>query len=339
MKNYQTIFKYLILLVFLYLFVLILTPFFVSIVFAVFFAVVLHPLFLLFAVKFKINRSLAAILVEILTIVFILAPIVMLLGLITREAFAFIQDFDKNTALQFLDKYSGNQIFGYELNFDEIKVMLQNFIQTSATTIYQIAKEVGAAVANFTFLFFVFLFMFFYFLRDGRDLIMKIKRLLPFEKNQNQILLEQFKSIAQTVFVANLSMAVLSGIIAFVGFKIFGLPGALIWALIVAILSLIPSIGSFLVYIIAGGIVAYLVNWQMCLGLMIYFLIFELGMKENYLKPKLLDDKLPVHPILVFLALVGGVNIFGSMGIIYGPVIVVLFITIFEFVTSSKEQE
>ena len=338
MPTIQTILKYLVFLVFLGLFALILSPFFTSIVFAVFFAIAFQPLYKAFHKKLKWNKNLSAFLVILSTIVFILAPILTLVGLIGKEAFDFIQTFDGDTTLQFLDKYDGTQIFGYELDFESIKQQLTDLLQNTASTIYEIATDVGAAIANFAFMFFVFIFLYFYFLRDGKLLAKKAKQLLPFDKKQNTKLLKQFKSISKTVFIANISVALLSGIIAFIGFTIFKLQGALIWALLAAILSLIPSIGTLIVYIIAIAIVAFLSGWQFALGLLAYFLILEVGIKENYIKPKLLDDRFPVHPILVFFALVGGVHVFGSMGIIYGPVIVVIFVTILEFILTTKKR-
>ncbi len=334
----QTIFKYLIFVVFLYLFTLILSPFLISIVFAAFFTIAFYPLFKTFHRKLKWNKSLSAFLVILITIIFILAPILIFVGLVGKEAFDFMQTFDKNTALQFLDKYSDFQVFGYEFDLESLKGQVKSLLQNTANTIYVIATDVGSAIANFAFLFFVFIFLYFYFLRDGKILIEKIKQLLPFDKKQNSTLLKEFKSIAKAVFVANVSVAILSGIIAFIGFKIFGLHGALIWALLAAILSLIPTIGTFIVYFIAGVIIAFLSGWQFAVGLLIYFLILDFGIKENYIKSKLLDDKFPIHPILVFFALIGGVHMFGSMGIIYGPIIVVIFITIFEFVINTKKR-
>ena len=338
MPTIQTIIKYSIFLIFLGLFALILSPFFISIVFATFFAIAFQPLYRAFHKKLKWNKNLSAFLVILATILFILTPLVALIGLIGKEAFDFMQAFDKDTALQFLDKYDGTEIFGYELDFESLKQQLTELLQSTASTIYEIATDVGAAIANFAFMFFVFIFLYFYFLRDGESIIEKSKKLLPFTKKQNNTLLKKLKEVSKIVFIANISVAILSGIIAFIGFTIFRLQGALIWSLLAAILSLIPSIGTLIVYLIAIAIVAFLSGWQLAVGLLAYFLIIEVGLKENYIKPKLLDDRFPVHPILVFFALVGGVHVFGSMGIIYGPVIVVIFITVFEFIVGTKKR-
>jgi len=209
-------------------------------------------------------------------------------------------------------------------------------LQDSAGMIYEVALGAGAAISGYILLFFVFIFLYFYFLKDGELILDKLKKLMPFEKKQNQFLMEEIEHTAKTVIVGNLGTAVISGVVAYIGFVLLGLEGALIWALLAAILSLIPTIGSLVVYIIAGLILGLLGGWYMAVALVVYYILAEVFFVQSYIKPKLVEEKFGVHPILVFFGLVGGVMIFQSAGILYGPLIVVAFVTIFDFLVDDN---
>lgn len=334
MNQIQLIIKYALFGIFLYLFVLILTPFFTSIVFAVLFAVIFYPFYYRLTKKF--SPHLSALLIVVITTIAILTPLALFIGLVAREAFHLAANFNAEEVLDILKKYQNVDFFGYTFNLSHLQENLQQGITSASNTIYGIASDIGTSIMSFGFLFFVFLFLYYFLLRDGVEILKKVKTLLPFEKKQNKLLLDQCKTIAKTVFVGNASAALIAGLFAFLAFYIFGVPGALIWAILTAILSLIPTIGTFFVYLICGLIAAYLSGYGSLIGLLIYFIVMDLIVRENIIKPKLLDAKLAVHPILVFFAIVGGVQAFGSVGLLYGPLIIILFITMFDFVVTTR---
>ncbi len=338
MKDQKSILKYLILAGLTFLFTKLVWPFLASVIIAIFFAVVFSPAHRFFKKKLKIGESFSAILVVLLTFIFILAPLVLFFGLVAKEAFIFVNSIDSQLALDFVSKYSQFQIFGYEIDLNKFQEQIQSLLQNAGKQILDFAKAFGANVANFTFQFFVFFLLYFYFLRDGKNFLIKVKEILPFTKGQNKILLEEFRTVTKTVFVGNLVGAVLAGVTAYIGFAIFGLKAPLIWALLAGLLSLLPSIGTLLVYI-AGIIIAfYSGGWYAAGGLLAYFIVAEMIIVQNLIKPKFLDDKISMHPVLVFFSLVGGVEAFGSIGIIYGPLIVVAFVSIFEFLLITRKQ-
>ena len=326
----QNMFKYAIYLVISGLFLAICWPFLPSIIFAAFFAVVFHPVFVILKDRYRLNRNLAALSVLLFTLFFIFAPIIAFLGLVAREVLVFADAVDRESAFAFLDQISNFNFFGFDFNIDSLRENVQQLLQNSAGTIYEIATAAGATISSYIFLFFVFIFLYFFFLKDGELIIAKINKSMPFRENQNKKLFSELSRVAKTVFVGNLGVAAISGLVSYVGFLIFGLQGALIWALLVAILSLIPTIGSLIVYLIGIAIVAYGSGLVMAILLLAYYVLFEIVLIQNFIKPKIVEDKIGVHPILVFFGLVGGVILFKSAGVLYGPLIVVAFVTIFD---------
>jgi predicted PurR-regulated permease PerM len=167
-------------------------------------------------------------------------------------------------------------------------------------------------------------------------LVTKSRALLPFTAAQNKKLFEKFFNTSKTVFIGYLISALLSGIAAYIAFTIFGIPGAVIWGLLAGLLSLIPTVGTIVVYLI-GTIIAGLTFgiWGI-VGFIIYYAIIEAVLLQAVIRPKMVDEKISMHPVLVFFALIGGVTVFGSIGIIYGPLIVVMFVSIFDFIVGSS---
>ena len=331
MQKPQTVFKYISLIGFAYLFFLIIEPFIATLVFAIFFAVLCHPVVVYLMKKFKIKKNLAVAIVVVTSLFFILLPLLALIGLIATEAFVFIGNFNSNEVLTMLENASNVRIFNYNFDPSILKDQLQNLLQNAGGTIYTVATSIGSGVTRFTFLFVVFVFMYFYFLKDGEILLKKGKALLPFTPEQNNKLLKSFKEISKIVFLGNAVTAVLSGIAAGIGFALFGIQGAVIWGLLAGLLSLIPNIGTFIIYLLGAAVTYYLYGIYPAIGFVAYFVLIDLIMIQNIVRPRLLDSKFSIHPILVFLSLVGGVEAFGAGGLVYGPIIVILFVSIFNF--------
>jgi len=336
MAKVQDAFKYTLLIVFTFLFLLIIWPFLPAIVFAIIFAIVFTPLYKLFSEKLGWNNSLSGIVVLVLTIVFILTPILLLMGLITKEAIDFVQTFDQQGFINFILNNSIINIFGYELDLTLYTSGLLELLRNAGQLVGQNLLAVGSNVLRFIFLFFVFLFVYFFFLRDGKALVKKSRALLPFTKTQNKQLFEKFYNTSKTVFIGYLIAALLSGIAAYIAFTLFGIPGAVIWGLLAGLLSLIPTVGTVVVYLI-GTIVAGLTFgiWGV-LGFVVYYVAVEAVVLQGVIRPKMVDEKISMHPILVFFSLIGGIGAFGSIGIIYGPLIVVMFVSIFDFIVGTK---
>lgn len=307
-----------------------------AIIFAALFAVVFAPIHH-WTVKYKISKLWAAVLVVALTMIFIFAPFATLVGLVSTEAIAFVKSLDQELILNSIKTTKSVDFFGYSFDLSMIQNNLQSWLKNAGTFIFSAAQSTGKQILNFGFQFFVFVFLYFYFLKDGENIVAFIKKLSPFEKKQTKLLSEDFSKVAKVVFVGNGVGALLAGLGVYIGFSIFGVGSPLIWAIIGAIVSLIPSLGTLVVYLIGLTIVAFQGSWWPPILLAAYYVVIEVLLVQNYLKPKFLDDAFPIHPVLVFFALVGGVEAFGSVGLIYGPLIMVIFSTVLGFIYHNAQ--
>ncbi len=323
-------------LLFAYLFFLILKPFIAVIVLASAFAIVFYPVSRAFHKKLKLSQGASSLLTLILTVLFIILPIALLLTLITREAIIFAENTDFQALESQLNGLQEQAWWGSYVDIATLKEKLIGSLSGAGEWIYSSGSAILTSFSNSIFLFFAFILLYYYFLKDGTLLLQKFKTMLPYQKSEQKKLFEALKGISTTIFYGNLLSGLLAGLVAYIGFMLFGFRGALIWALLAALFSLIPTLGTLLIYL-AGIAIVFVSKGGMLAGLMLaYFVLAELLLRENYLRGKLLEDKLPFHPIVIFFALVGGVAAFGSMGFIYGPLIVTVLGALYQFYAIEK---
>jgi len=336
MPNVQNAFKYTILAVLTVLFFVLILPFLPAIVFAIVFSIIFHPLYDFFIKKWKFPDTLSAIAVVLLTFIFIVTPLVLLIGLIAQEIYTFVTTFDFNGFYTWFSGHSEFELFGFEIDLSQYTESFIGVLQSAGSKVGEQAGGLIGVITGTAFLFFVFLFVYFFFLRDGHVLVKKCRQILPFNREQNKQIFYDFYSTSKTVFTGYLIAAVLSGVLAYLAFFLFGIPGALIWGLSAALLSLVPKIGTVLIYGV-GAIIAGIMGgiWP-AIGFVAYFIFFEVIGMQATIRPKFVDEKIAMHPVLVFFSLVGGILTFGTIGIIYGPLIMVLFVSIFEFVVGTR---
>jgi predicted PurR-regulated permease PerM len=338
MTSVQTGIKYFFFIILSYLFFLVVKPFLGAIILATVFAIAFFPLLKLFQRKLKLNKAVSTTIIFILTILFIIGPIALLLGLIAKEAIAFATGPDLQSLINFVRDLQSVTVFGYELSLESTKNAILGALGNIGQIVAFLGSEAFGKLLNFSFQFFVFLFLYLFLLLDGEDFVNYSKKIFPFTKKQNEVFFEKFEHVSRTVFQGNLLSAVFSGVAAVIGFMLFGLQAAVIWGILAGILSLVPTIGTLVVYGIGALILSFTSPFPWMLAPILYYIVIEMGLIQSFLKPKLIDERIKIHPIFIFISLVGGVSVFGSIGIIYGPLIVVLFITMFDFIVVTEKK-
>jgi len=184
-------------------------------------------------------------------------------------------------------------------------------------------------IARTGFSVFIMLFSMFFFLRDGRELVLYLESLVPMEKRDKHRIFLKFKEVCQATIYGNIIVALIQGILGGIGFFIFGIPNALLWGIMMAIFALLPFGGTALVWLPAGIIMLSLQNWFAGIGILVWG-VFIVGLIDNILKPKLIGKKTNLHPLLVFVSIIGGLWAFGFIGVLIGPIIAALLIVLLD---------
>ena len=201
-----------------------------------------------------------------------------------------------------------------------------------------LASELGAVLRNvvlFLFELVVMLFALFYFLRDGAAIMRRIRLFLPFEEAMRERMLAEARDLIFASVTTSLVIAAVQGVLCGGAFAIVGVSSALFWGVVMAFLSLLPVVGAWPVWIPAaiwlfstGHIVRALILIGICGGLG--------STIDNILRPVLLGGRSSLNGLLVFISVLGGIAVFGVLGVVLGPIVVATAVGVLD-VYSEKD--
>jgi predicted PurR-regulated permease PerM len=197
------------------------------------------------------------------------------------------------------------------------------------------AINIGQNTFEFVVSLFVMVYLLFFLLRDGDDLARRLRAAIPLHVDHQRALLEKLTVVVRATVKGNIVVAVLQGALGGLIFWILGIRAPLLWAVVMAILSLLPAVGAALVwlpvaiYFLATGAV-----WQ-GVGLIAYG-VLVIGLVDNVVRPILVgqDTKMPDYVVLI--STLGGIAIFGINGFVIGPLIAAMFIAVWDIVSASR---
>jgi predicted PurR-regulated permease PerM len=183
--------------------------------------------------------------------------------------------------------------------------------------------------------FFLVLFLLFFFLRDGADLIRRAVGLIPMDPSRKTDLVDHLSAVTRAVVLGTLLTAVAQGTLLGIGFALVGLPSPVVFGVLSSIVSLVPMVGTALVWIPAA--ITLLVQDRLWAS--VFLLVWSIalvGTIDNILKPLVVSGRAQISTLPVFLGLMGGLSAFGAIGVVLGPVIVALVIALLRFAEESR---
>jgi len=223
----------------------------------------------------------------------------------------------------------------YGWSMPDLRVQLEEQILQSGRAMLSTAVNVAAGVGGGIASAFITLFTLYYFLREGRVWLRAIVSWAPLRAPER----EQLLDVVHQTILANvygvLAVALAQGTLALAGYWWAGLPSALLWAVLTGVFSLIPVVGTGLIWVPA---VLYLLA-QGHTGKAIFLAIWcgaLVAWADNFVRPYVISDKVQISPLLILFALLGGVQAFGLVGLFAGPVVVALTGAILRLLRSSR---
>ncbi|MBT8488467.1 MAG: AI-2E family transporter [Gemmatimonadetes bacterium] len=192
-----------------------------------------------------------------------------------------------------------------------------------------VINNLGAATTGTVAVFlqlFVMLYAIYYFLIDGKAILGRILYYTPLKEEDEEKLVEQFVSVTRATIKGSILVGLIQGGLAGSAFFLLGLPGAAFWSTVMAVLSIIPVLGSGIVWAPASVILVLTGRAGAGLFLAIWGLVV-VGLVDNVLRPRFVGRDTKMHDLLVLLSTFGGLAMFGVVGFMIGPVVGALFLT------------
>ncbi len=209
----------------------------------------------------------------------------------------------------------------------EITFHIQQILKASTNWVIEKGSEMLLSLPWLILNLFVVFFTMFYFLKDGEEFLRKSNEFLSMQQRKYDFILQRLKEIIHGVVYGYLVIALLQGTIGAFGFWIFGIPSPVFWGVAMTVLSLIPFLGTGVVWVPASALLLLdgifsgsTVLIARGIGLSAYSLFFVSSL-DNVFRPKIVGKKAKVHPAIILLGIFGGLLYFGPLGVLFGPLI------------------
>jgi predicted PurR-regulated permease PerM len=313
---------------------LIFWPELTAIVLGITFAVLFLPLYNRMTRGMPRSRTLAALLIVFLAAVIVFAPLTFIGIQLFGQASSLYAKVSSGGGLASLQAFDGRFAAAHPSLSAGIDSYLQQFFGWVATNVGTLFS--GLATALFSFL--LSLFALYYFLRDGEHIRAAAIARLPLPKEEAEHLLLRLHEIMGAIVRGTLLMAVCYGLAGGVGFFIFGLPNGAFWGAVMAFLSFIPAFGMYIVIVPGAIVLALGHHYFAAIGLFVW--IGAIGiLYENFLRPNLIGHKVHIHPLLVLFSVIGGLSVFGPLGILLGPLALGVLLALLDIYPVLKREQ
>jgi len=330
LKNYNTYFFLIILATVSFFAFLIFKPFITAILVAAFLAIAFQRPYNFFLKITNNRQGISSFCTSFLVVLIVIIPLFFMAGMIVNEVNVFYQTFlaDSDSYHRYLAVFTGNlkklpiiQLADVDRIFSQSEFV--GYFKNISQTILSVIQGTYQALAGFALWVLAMFFALYYFLIDGKRAIKKILRLSPLKDAHEKIIIEKFISIVRATIKGVFILGVIQGTLGGMVFAIAGIQSPIIWGMLMVFFSLVPMIGTALIWFPAGIIMFLMGNiWQ---GIFILSVgVGIISTIDNLLRPRLIGKDTQIHPLLVFFATLGGLAVFGATGFIIGPVIVAM---------------
>lgn len=328
-------------------FIWLLLPFYSAVFWGTILALIFQPMQRFLEVRFSRRRSLAALVSLLIIVLMVIFPVALLAAALVQEGASIYQRINSGSlnfggyleqvinalpafARDLLVRFGLSDISSVKERITDVAAVGSQFLATKA---FSIGQNTFQALVSFA----IMLYLLFFLLRDGRSVAASIRRAIPLDEMYKQHLISKFTTVVKATVKGNIAVAVVQGMLGGFIFWVLGLQGALLWGVLMAVLSLLPAVGASLIwgpvaiYFLATGAV-----WQAVV--LTVFGALVIGLADNVLRPTLVgkDTKLPDYVILI--STLGGLALFGLNGFVIGPLIAALFIAAWSLYAEAREE-
>lgn len=318
------------------LFFMMIRRFAMDLLLAAIFAGLSHPIYRRLTTLFRGREAAASLATIVIVLLVVIVPLTGFLGIVATQALDVSQsvapwverqiqqpdELDRLlTGLPFWDRIQPYQ--------DQLIAKVGQFAGNVGTFLLNSIAAATRGTAAFFFDLFILLYAMFFFLKDGRALLKQILYYMPLGPTEENRMVARFTSVGRATIKGTLVIGIVQGTLGGLAFFVAGIPGWAFWGTIMAVLSIIPGVGTAFVWVpgciylaATGHLVAAIVLAGWCIAVV--------GTADNVLRPILIGRDTKMPDLLVLVSTLGGLLLFGAVGIVIGPIVAALFVTVWD---------
>ncbi|HUP33832.1 MAG TPA: AI-2E family transporter [Candidatus Limnocylindria bacterium] len=326
---------------------LILRPFLEAILWSMLLALMLFPARQALGRRLGGRWTLTALLLTVTTTIVLVAPLPLLGVAFARQArdlFWLVQKLVAESGISGTGDVLGIPIVSRALRWVETvapvdAAQIQGWVMSGAQLLLQGLVAVSGSFVlgtlNALVGLSITLFVLFFFLRDGDQMMATAVRLIPITPDRRGQLVDHVAAVTRAVVFGSLLTALVQGALVGIGFALVGLPSPLVFGAVAAVTSLIPYIGTALIWVPAAGVLFLQGRWVAALFLIAWGVVV-VSSADNVIRPLFISGRAQIATLPVFLGLIGGLSAFGAIGLVVGPVLVALILTLLRFADEAR---
>ncbi|MBD3361263.1 AI-2E family transporter [Candidatus Woesearchaeota archaeon] len=300
------------------------------------------------------NRTVCALIMSLIIIILLLVPIGFVLKMSTEDAqYLYLRTKQRILSGDILGVDCGNGVqtnlckgalfVQKQIKDPNVQYYLKDILSRTTTFIINKTSEFILSLPRILLQIFITFFMVFYLLKQGPELVQKIKALVPLTEAHQAHVYKKLKDTSYAVIYGAIVIALIQGALGGLGFWIVGIKAALFWGLLMSIFALVPFVGTAVIWLPAALLLILqgfadgntMIIWK-GVGLILYGTIIVGGI-DNLIKPKIIGTKAGMHPVLVLLGVLGGFAIFGFAGFLIGPMILAASVSFLDLYQKEKK--
>lgn len=322
-------------------------PFWGAVMWGAILALLFHPVEQRLERRWKGRKTLAALATLGIILVMVILPLALVAVSLTQEAtalFARVRSGEVNIGgyfdrvVQALPTWASDALSRLGIDdLSDLQRQLTEAITKRGQAVAGQAVGIGSYALDLGVSFCIAMYLLFFLLRDGPDVAARIRRAIPLAERPKSVLIERFVTVLRATVKGNVVVAIVQGALGGLAFWVLGIHGALLWAVVMAFLSLLPAVGAAIVwapvavYLVATGAV-----WQ-GVGLTLFGVVV-IGLVDNLLRPLLVGKDIHLPDYVVLVATIGGLSLVGINGFVVGPLAVALCFAAWELLAEQRHR-
>lgn len=309
--------------------VIIMWPFLTYIVLAGILTYTLFPVYHFCHRKLR-RAEIASALSILMALMLMILPSFFLISELVQQVSGAYSNFQTENIQKIGDYLSG--LTGNRVNFQE---MVNSGLDQIRRSIVGLAPDILGSVGEMLLGLFVMFFVMYYGFREGEAFIARIKQLMPLDPVLKESLFYELRTVTQAVLYGQVMTAVIQGTLGGFALLLFGVPNWLFWGAIMIIMSFLPVLGTPIIWVPAA--VGLILDGYTARGVGLLIVGATIVMNvDNFIRPRLVSGRTSVHPVLILIGVLGGLKIFGFIGMLVGPLVLALLVAFIKFYEQAR---